>query len=385
MTSTKGTPIMTITRTTCAAALLALTAATTLSACSSESPSALTIAMTATNNEPAPSTETIMDLLTEHAAGALDPEDGIVTLVTPDTTTTVDLTPMRGEAVEATDGKAEKKIAANIENLQQTASSVSSSHPGLDVLGVLDRALEATTSGGRVVLMSSGFATVDPIDLNAAGHWITAPEQFVDAIDDRNLPDAAGKNITFVGLGYPAPGSAQTVAGPAVRTALQTIMTSLCWRMDATACDVLPGPVSDLPPVSTTPVPVVELNQLSTQCAGQIDIDTSIAFAPESDVLLGGVDGVLAPIAQALNNCPGTTVVDAVGHSAAVPHESWGGGPDLETRRAQAVLTRLRDLGAPIAAIGTARPGGQIIDNMPGGNFREDLAVRNRVVTLTIN
>lgn len=374
---------MTITRTMCITALLALTAAT-LSACSSESPSALTIAMTATSNEPAPSTKAIMDLLTEHASGSLNPEDGVVTVVTQDTTTTVDLTPMRGDAVEATDGKAEKKVAANIENLQQTVSSVSSSHPGLDVLGVLDRALEATNPGGRVVLMSSGFATVDPIDLNAAGNWITDPEQFVDAIDDRNLPDATGKNITFVGLGYPALGSVQTMAGPAVRTALRAMMTGLCRRMNATACDVLPGPVSDLPPVSTTPVPVVELNQLSTQCAGQIDIDTSIAFGPESDILLDGVDGVLAPIAQALNNCPGTTVVDAVGHSAAVPHESWGGGPDLETRRAQAVLARLRDLGAPITAIGTARPGGQIIDNMPGGDFREDLAVRNRIVTLTI-
>ncbi|KJF19398.1 hypothetical protein [Rhodococcus sp. AD45] len=350
-----------------------------------ESPPPLTIAVTATSNEPAPSTAVITDLLVEHAKTSLLPDDGMVTIVTPDAITQVDLTPMRSnDKVEAGMSKVTEKIDDNLTTLEQTLVSVGSTRSGLDVIGVLDRALEATGAGGRVIVETSGFSTVAPLDLNAAGGWIANPNGFVEVTNPTDLPDATGKTITFLGLGYSNPASGQQTAGPAARNALTTIMTGLCRKMNAASCNTLPGPVSTNKPSSTTPVPIVELNQITTHCVGQVDIDTSIAFTPESAVLLPVVDDELASIADALANCPVGTTVNAVGHSAAVPHPSWGGGPGLEQQRAQAVLTRLHDLGAPTSALGAATAGGQIIDNMPGGNYREDLAIRNRTVTLTI-
>lgn len=44
---------------------------------------------------------------------------------------------------------------------------------------------------------------------------------------------------------------------------------------------------------------------------------------------------------------------------------------------ARAILDRLRALGTP--TIGEATAGGQIVDNMPQGIYREHLAVKNRV------
>lgn len=373
---------MRITHLSCAAALLAL-GTTGLTGCTVEPPPALTIAMTATSNEPAPSTASLIELLTDHAGKALDPAAGTVTLVTPETTTTVDLTPMRGDEVEAGNARADK-ISDNLDSLDRTLSTIGSHSTDLDPIKAIDLGLESTGPNGHLIVLTSGFSTADPIDLNAAGDWIGAPEALVDQVDQMNLPDANGKHIAFAGLGYPAPGSAQATAGPAARIALHTVMLGLCTRMNAASCEIIPGPVSTRPSNSTTPVPTVELDQLTTHCVGQIDIDTAIAFAPESAELQRGIDTELEPIAASLAACPGGTVVDAVGHSAAVPHPSWGGGPDLEQRRAQAILDRIRVLGAPATSIGTASAGGQLIDNMPGGQYREDLAAHNRTVTLTI-
>ncbi len=137
-------------------------------------------------------------------------------------------------------------------------------------------------------------------------------------------------------------------------------------------------------PHPSSSVPIVPLDQVTPHCVGQVDIDTTIAFAPESPVLQPVIDAQLTPIAEALAKCPTGTTIHAVGHSAAVPDPSWGGGSDLEEQRAQAVLTRLLELGAPAHTLGAATAGGQIVDNMPGGQYREDLAIRNRIVTLTI-
>ncbi|QHG85233.1 hypothetical protein D1O33_24435 (plasmid) [Rhodococcus rhodochrous] len=370
-------------QTTCVASLLALGTASTLTSCSIESPPALTIAMTATSNEPAPSTAALTEMLIEHAERALDPGDAEVTVVTPDSMFMFDLTPMRGDEVEAGNGR-DRKIAANITAFDEQLSTIRSAASQLDLISVIDTGLENTDPGGRVMVLTSGFSTSDPTDLNAAGDWTGAPEKFVERIDQKNLPDATGKHLTFLGLGYPDPGSAQATAGPAARSALHTITLGLCTRMNAASCEVLPGPVSTLPSNSTTPAPVVELDRLTTRCVGQVDIDTSIAFGPESAVLLPDADAQLMPVVQSLMECPASTVVDAVGHSAAVPHPSWGGGPELEQRRAQAILDRLVVLGAPQSVIGSASAGGQLIDNMPGGHFREELAARNRTVMLDI-
>ena len=369
------------------AAGLSVFAAVSLAGCSTiSSPPALTIAYTATSNEGAPTvnTEPITDLVTTHAADSLFPGDGKVTIVGPDTTTVVDLTPMRGDEVEASPDKITEQIALHWATLDKKVTATNATSDGLDVIGVLDRALEATKTGGTVVMVTSGFSTIDPVDLNAAGDWIANPTGFVDLVDHADLPDATGKKVVFAGLGYASATGTQDDAGPAARSSLTTIMLGLCQKMSATTCTTLTGAAGTQDPTAINPVTAVSLDQIITHCVGQVTIDASIAFAPKSYVLLDTVNAILAPIAESLGRCPGGSVLDGTGHSAAVLSEGPGAGTALEKLRAQAVLNRLIELGAPTTRIGAASAGGQLIDNNPGGVYNENLAIKNRVVVLSI-
>lgn len=359
--------------------LIALTACGQIS-----SPPALTIAVTATSAEPAPSAAQITNILTDHADASLFPGDGKVTVVTPDRTIVVDLTPMRGDQVEASDAKRTEKIAENVGEFDGDIAKAAAATDGLDVIGTLDRALEATAAGGTVILMTSGYSNVSPIDLNAGGDWIAHPEDFAGLVSATDLPDASEKSIVFLGLGYPDPASAQETAGPAARNALTTIMIDLCKRMNATSCSTLPGPAGTGKPTATNQVSPVSLNQIQTHCVGEVNLDSNIMFALGSPVLLVGADEVLAPIAATLSACPSGTIVDATGHSSLEPGQHPGDDTELELQRAQAVLTRLHELGAPQETIGQAIAGGQILDNCPNGIYDEILAGKNRAVTLTV-
>lgn len=366
-------------------AILALTLglSVALSGCQSlPRAQALTIALTATSTDPAPDLDPLISMVGEHAAASLLPGDGKVTVVTPENSEVVDLTPMRGKDVESVPTKANELIDSNLDTLRTVLGKAATVKDGLDVIATLDRALEQTPDGGHVIFESSGYSTVAPVDLNKAGDWIGNPDAFVQAVKQDDLPNAAGKHITFAGLGYPNPASAQEQAGPAARTALTKIMLGLCTRMHAASCDTITGPIGQDPAISTNNVPLVNLNQITTHCVGQASIDASIAFQPYSDVLLTAADTVLTPIAESLTRCPNGTVIDAIGHSALLLDQPADTG--LEHDRAQAVLNRLLTLGAPTTSIGTATAGGQIVNNLPGGVFSEALAKKNRVVTLNI-
>ncbi|WP_349033928.1 hypothetical protein [Pseudarthrobacter sp. SORGH_AS 212] len=346
-------------------------------------PPALTIAFTATSADPAAELRPLLPVVTEHAAAALLPGDGKIAVVTSDKTDFVDLTPMRGQDVESVHTAAEKLITSNLKSLESVLGEAAATTDGLDAIGTLDRALEQTPAGGRVIFVSSGYSTVAPLELNMAGDWINRPEYFVTSVSRSDLPNADSKHITFAGLGYPNPASDQEQAGPAARTALTKIMLGLCAKMSAASCDTISGPVGQAPALATNNVPRLILDQIATHCVGQTSIDTSIAFAPYSDEILAAADSILAPIAQDLSRCPIGSAITAIGHSALVP----GKTPDaeLEKDRAQAVLNRLVTLGAPAEIIGTASAGGQLVDNVPGGDFSETLAAKNRVVTLNLN
>jgi outer membrane protein OmpA-like peptidoglycan-associated protein len=236
-----------------------------------------------------------------------------------------------------------------------------------------------------VILESSGFSTMDPIDLNKAGDWMVKPDAFVAAVNPNDLPHADGKHITFFGLGYPNPASGQEQAGPAARTALTRIMLGLCTKMHAASCDTIPGAAGQAPALSKNKAAPVVLDQIATRCVGQTSIDASVAFGGNSAVILAAADKALAPIAQTLARCPAGSKIDAIGHSALLLGEAPGQFTWLEMARAQAVLSRLIALGAPAATIGTASAGGQILDNIPAGVYDETLAAKNRTVTLTIS
>lgn len=362
-----------------------LTTAITLAACSAlpDRP-ALTIAVTATSAEPAPDLAALSDVITAHADASLLPGDGEVTLVTAETITHVDITPMRGDDVENSESKRAEKIADNITALETAAHGLAAKGDGLDVIGVLDKALTATPAGGTVAMVTSGLGTVAPLDLAQAGDWIADPTAFVDATNTQDLPDATGKSIIFTGIGYPYAGSGQGAPGPAARTALETILTGLCEKMNATSCVIIDGAGGADAPASADAVPTIPLNTITTACVGELALDANVLFTGDSAALQPDADTELTPIANALAACPTSTIIDATGYTADTgcdndPNDSAA----LAINRAQAILNRLLELGAPGRTIGNARNGGHLTDNCPNGTYNEAVATTNRTVILT--
>lgn len=350
------------------------------------SPAPLTIAVTGTAHEPAPDLQVLAGRITRHAADALNPGDGKVTVIVQGRQgVTVDLTPMTGDQVDAQPVTATRKITARMPALEATATRGAATG-GNDPIGVLDQGLQVTPAGGTLVLITSGLSTVSPVDLRQAGDWIGHPVAFADAISAADLPRAEGRDLVISGLGYGDPAGAQPSAGPAARTALRQIWTRICQRIGAASCTLTDGPAGTKVPVSTLKVPTVAFTPVVTHCTGKVTVSADVAFASDSAVLTKAADAQLAPVARSLAACPAGTRVDAVGHAATVP--GGGDGVVLSRLRAAAVLNRLAALGAPPSAIGAATGYGntshQPVDNMPGGRYNEAAARRNRVVELIL-
>lgn len=382
--TTRRTPI--ITRSLAAAGLVATAA---LSGCAQPTPAAapITIAATATAHESAPTlNDAALGTVKEYAEQAQEPGDASVTILAQgQQPTSVDLTPMRGTKVEAISTKKEKKITERLGALGGALGQLRAGTPGLDALGVYDQALQNTPAGGTVIMITSGISTTDPVALPKAGDWINDPAAFAKLIAKQDIPDASGRHIIWVGLGYGDPQGKQPTAGPAARKAIRTIWTSICQRSGAASCTIADGPSGTAAPTAEESVPVVSFDQIATHCIGQTTLSSDVAFAPDKATLLPEADTVLRPLAQGLKDCPAGRVINAAGHTAEVP--GGGNGMTLSTQRATAVLTRLRQLGAPSHTIGTATGYGDTrprVDNTPAGVYEESLAVRNRVVELTI-
>ncbi|RHW22776.1 OmpA family protein [Nocardioides immobilis] len=377
-----------------AGALMAATlAGGGLAACEKpHSPPALTLALTATAADPHTAVDTILrEEIIEHASESLYPGDGEVGLVVQGAAglvDTIDLTPMRGDDVEADPDKAAAQIAEDLSTLRTALVDLHAQTDGQDVLGVLDNAIQVTPVGGTIVVVTSGLSTTAPVDLRQAGEWMLYPERFAKGIDQANIPSARGRKVVFAGLGYPAANSEQDVPGTAARVALTHLWLAVCQRTGAASCEALDGPVGTEASTATNTVPTVSLDQVATKCVGALTVSSDVAFESDSAVLARQADVVLAPIARSLRHCPAGRVVDAIGHAAEVP--GGGDGQELSESRARAVLDRLIVLGAPIRVIGTATGFGntsnQIVDNTPGdhGVYVEELARLNRVVELVI-
>lgn len=144
----------------------------------------LTVAATATSAEPAPTIEAIADVLVEHAAAALLPEQGAVTVVTQGHPAgSVDLTPMRGVEVEADQNRVVAAIGGRLPEVADRLNRGATTD-GIDTLGVLDAAVQVTPVGGRILVLSSGISAVAPVDLRAAGDWLLDPDGLVVPRDD---------------------------------------------------------------------------------------------------------------------------------------------------------------------------------------------------------
>lgn len=358
----------------------------TLAACQSmPKPSPITLALTATSSEPAFAlTGQIRDLVTDYARQAHFPTDATVNIVIQgQPNQTLDITPMRGSEVEAESSKAATAINAHLLTLDTAIGDLGAGSDGLNPFEVYARAVDITPPGGTIVMVTSGVSTANPTDLNKAGNWISQPEEFVAQVDPADIPDASGLHVVFAGLGYPD-GTHQAAPPTAAKKALTTLWLGLCEASGASSCTTIPGPVGSGAPTATNSVPLVVFSETATPCMGTVTISSDIAFGGDSYVLTDAADALLKPIADKLKTCPPGTPLNAYGHTAQIP--SGADGINLATNRAQAVLDRLNLLGAPADTLGNAIGYGsvshQIVDNMPGGRFDEELAKQNRVVEL---
>lgn len=97
-----------------------------------------------------------------------------------------------------------EKVAA------QFSSGALATVPEADVLSALSVASRTTPAGGTVVMLDSGLQTVTPLDFRVNDLLLAEPGEVVDFLTDAELvPDLAGRNLVFVGLGdtaAPQPG-----------------------------------------------------------------------------------------------------------------------------------------------------------------------------------
>ncbi|OXR47100.1 Outer membrane protein class 4 [Nocardia cerradoensis] len=300
------------------------------------------------------------------------------------TLTTKDLTPLRPDGqVQHSPADADRQITASVHELANTVADVRADQPGLDLLGLLDRASQVL---GDIEVISSGITTAAPVDLRVIG-WNAEPDSVVDSIGRQGrLPNLSGRHVTFHGLGIA--GGSQPGLPPFARTLVERLWTGICQRAGAASCTVAHDGPSALAPVATMPVPLVPVPDAITEggCPVWASLsDQTLHFSPESAVLPANADDALRPIVQSAAACS-VQSIDITGHIA-----DTGSGRDdrdLSGQRAHAVADRLVALGLPAQQIGTVIGKGAsepVVPDIVGGVLDELRAEGNRRVELTFH
>ncbi|MFB8276934.1 OmpA family protein [Nocardia colli] len=347
---------------------------------------AITLLTTATSAEPRP---TLPDSLTTDlvnvATQSKKPGDATVRLITsPDEAVTKDLTPLRPNGqVQHAHADAARQIAASVRELADAVSNSHADRPGLDLLGLLDRASQLP---GDLHVISSGISTEAPVDLRVIG-WNANPDSVIDSIARQGrLPSLIGRHVTFHGLGIAA--GSQPGLPPFARTLVEQLWTGICERAHAASCVIAHDAPSAAAPVTTISVPVVPVPSAITEggCLVWASLsDAVLHFAPGSSVVPANADDALRSLVAAASSC-NIQSVDVTGHIA-----DTGDGKDdsgLSGQRARAVADRLVSLGLPAQQIGTVAGKGAsepIISNFTGGLFDETKAQQNRRVELNFH
>ncbi|MBF6185049.1 OmpA family protein [Nocardia farcinica] len=356
---------------------------------SNQSSTHITILTTATSAEPrVVLPDSLVTAMTKMAKQSKRPGDATVRIASSATgdITTKDLTPTRpnGQVQHAT-ADADRQITASVEELAKTVANVRADRPGLDLLGLLDRASQLP---GELHIVSSGISTVAPVDLRVIG-WNADPDSVIESIARQGrLPSLPGRHVTFHGLGIPA--GLQPGLPPFARPLVEQLWTGICQRAGAASCTVAQDAPSAAAPVATMPVPIVPVPDAITDSGSGCPVwaslnDTTLHFAPDSPVLPANADDALRPIVQAAARCD-ISSIDVTGHIA-----DTGIGDtrnNLSERRARAVADRLVVLGLPSELLGivSGRDAHEpIIPNFTDGVFDEAKAQQNRRVELTFH
>lgn len=370
------------------ALLLAITML--LAGCQNTPAPPVTVVVTASAAEPAPSSAPIVAMLKARALHAQAPTAGAVDIVVagrPDIVT-IDLTPMRKQEVEVVPERADKLVDAHADELAAALAGMGAGSDELNLLDAYDRGLRHTPDGGTVVVLSSAIQTVDPLDLRSLG-WSFDPQAVVADLQRRHaIPDAHGRHVQMFGIGIAL--NTQPPLPQPQRELLQQLWRQICIAGGAATCEVTDTDVPLSIPTSTRPVSVVPVPPLSTTESAcrttALSIPDAVLFDADSAVLRPGADAVLARIAAQLTGCPHGSRITITGHAADV-NPGQVDGQDISDRRAEVCRDRLVAFGVPaevFAAVhGVADTQPRVAD-IVDGVFTESLAAPNRRVDIAV-
>lgn len=354
----------------------------------------LVLAVTASANEQLPMLPgRIRDRLQGLAERAHEPGAARVTVYVPGRPgVAVDLTPMRGNSVENNGPRREKAIAEALDRLSRTIATNPATVPGLDAIGLLDR---AARDGGTapLALLSSGVSTVPPLDLNRWG-WPESTREVVDFLTARGqLPRyLRGRTVSFFFLGdVSAPQPELTTP---TRALVARLYRDVCLAAGGVGCTVEPDAPSGRAGAATAPVPLVAVpgweqpSPSVRSCRTVVRIPSAVLFDPDSAVLGPQADQALNPLVARLREAAGALRVELIrGHTS---DAGPGDGVALSVARATAVARRLVVLGLPGTWIGRVDGVGEkepvvpdrAVDGGPGPqawlNRRVDITVIGR-------
>lgn len=262
----------------------------------------------------------------------------------------------------------DERLAALVAAVDRAAAAGT----GTDLLAALDRA--AATGAVHLVVLSGGLSTTDPLDLRVTG-WDTDPSALArDLADRRALPDLAGREVVFAGLGRTA--GAQPPIGLPQQAVLRDYWLAVCAAAGADSCTVDDGARDAPPPLSRLVPPVVPVPVVSTTpgpgATEVVEVPAPLLFQPDRCDLRSDADpaAALAPLVERLRS--GRWSVRISGRTAPVGR---GDGTVLSACRAGRAADLLLGLGVPPSAVVEVRGDGATLDPPTA-----DLAALRRVV-----
>jgi outer membrane protein OmpA-like peptidoglycan-associated protein len=345
------------------------------------------IAATATANEPAPALP--LDIVQELRSAGGSSAGATAYILAPGTSQpdTISLTPRSADG--QVDNGPTRTAALDTKIAAVERALANEANPGqLDVLAALATAARTASRPATLILVSSGLSTSGGFDLRQVG-WDANPSSLATQLKaSGHLPDLAGIQVVFVGLGDTA-GRQPALPLPQQAT-LAAYWTAICRAAGAAACTIdntarpqLASHVKSTAPV--VPVPVVAM-AAGPASATITTLPAALLFRFNSTVLIPYADMVLQPIVQQARSHH--LLVSITGY-ASPDGGSSAYNLTLSAQRAAAVRAQLIALGLSAGqitqAIGAGTGGKSLAACMVDGHLDEAICAQLRRVVIVLS
>jgi len=278
---------------------------------------------------------------------------------------------------------------ANRQVVDTELADAKATTPETDLLTALDVASRTISSQpGRhtIVVLDSGLSTVAPLDFRTPGLIDSDPAELAASLKTaRQLPDLAGDDVVFQGLGDTA--APQVELGRPQRAGLIDIWVAIAKAAGAHDVQVEKSPLTAQPQTGLPSVsPVVLDNGMSCTATVVTLTGGDVGFLPDSAEFKdrAAATALVGPIAERLRGAQVTATL--TGTTADVGAKA--GQVRLSEQRAQAVAALLTGLGVPsdrltVTGLGSDFPG-YVVDHDGSRNLIPAAAALNRKVMIDL-